>query len=188
MPPWLGDYARAVGPLTTALERMAFAIEAARLNIEHGTGGPFGAAVFERDTGMLVAVGVNLVTSCGCALLHAEMVAIALAQRQLGVYDLGAPGLPPLELAASCEPCAMCLGAIPWSGVRSVITGATDADARAIGFDEGPKVADWAGALAVRGIAVAAGIERDRARAVLERYRERGGDLYNGRGAGARES
>lgn len=181
MPPWLAAYARSTAPMPTALERMAFVIEAARLNIEHGTGGPFGAGIFERDSGALVALGVNLVTSCHCALLHAEMVAIALAQQELGVYDLGAPGLPAMELVTSCEPCAMCLGAIPWSGVRDVITGATDADARAIGFDEGPKIADWTGALVARGITVEAEVARDRARAVLEHYRDLGGDIYNGR-------
>lgn len=181
MPSWLAGYICEAGALSSAVDRMSFVVEVARCNIERGTGGPFGAAVFERDTGVLVALGVNLVTSCRCSLLHAEMVAIAMAQRKLGEYDLGAPGLPPLQLVTTCEPCAMCLGAIPWSGVRSVISGATDADARAIGFDEGPKVPDWVSALAARGIAVETEVERKEARSVLLQYRDSGGAIYNGR-------
>ena len=83
------------------------------------------------------------------------------------------------RLVASTDPCAMCLGAIPWSGVRHLLTGARDSDARAIGFDEGPKVADWQGALRERGIEVRCDVLRDEARAVLEAYRDNGGSIYN---------
>ena len=58
---------------------MRLAIELSRLNIQHGTGGPFGAAIFERETGRLLAPGVNLVTSLDCSVFHAEMVAIMVA-------------------------------------------------------------------------------------------------------------
>lgn len=182
IPDWINSYAREASALPTTEARMNFVVEAARRNIAHGTGGPFAAAIFESGSGALVALGVNLVTSQNASILHAEMVAIALAQQKLGVYDLGAPGLPAMELVTSCEPCAMCLGAIPWSGVRRVITGATDADARAIGFDEGHKVADWQDGLRARSINVHTEVERESARAVLEAYREGGGRIYNARG------
>src|SRR4051812_38051358 len=42
-------------------ERMRVAIAVSRENVERGTGGPFGAAIFERDSGRLVAVGMNSV-------------------------------------------------------------------------------------------------------------------------------
>ena len=160
--------------------RMRFAIELARRNVEEKTGGPFGAAVFEAETGKLVSVGVNLVEPSRCSLAHAEMVALALAQQAVGHYDLSHGGAV-RELVTSTEPCAMCLGAIPWSGVRRVICAARGADACAIGFDEGAKPADWIAALTGRGIEVVRDVLRDEARAVLRHYATSGGAIYNAR-------
>ncbi|MGE5297121.1 MAG: nucleoside deaminase [Solirubrobacterales bacterium] len=162
--------------------RMRLAIELANQNIEHGTGGPFGAAIFEAGSWQLVGVGVNLVETSNCSILHAEMVAIAVAQKAVGSYDLAGGGRAFHELATSVEPCAMCLGAIPWSGVRRVLCGARGEDACEIGFDEGAKPADWVGELNKRGIEVARDILRNQARAVLRRYAENGGTIYNAGG------
>ncbi|UCD50228.1 MAG: nucleoside deaminase [Phycisphaerales bacterium] len=167
----------------SAEARMRFAIELARLNVEHGTGGPFGAAIFEADSGKLLAPGVNLVEPAHCSIAHAEMVAIALAQQTGGSYDLGHGGTIS-ELVTSTEPCAMCLGAIPWSGVRRVVCGARGEDACAIGFDEGAKPVDWTGELTRRGIAVTRDVLRNEARAVLNHYRATGGLIYNSRNDG----
>jgi len=152
-----------------------------QLNIEHGTGGPFGAGIFRTDTHELVAPGVNLVLSSQSSLAHAEVVAIMMAQHILGVHDLGAKGLPAHELVTSCEPCAMCLGAICWSGVRHLICGARGNDAEAIGFDEGPKPQNWIEALEQRGIAVTVDIGRLNATQTLNHYVEQGGEIYNSR-------
>jgi tRNA(Arg) A34 adenosine deaminase TadA len=103
----------------------------------------FGAAIFERETGRLLASGVNLVTSLDCSLFHPEIVAIMVAERTTGDFDLGGPGHPPYELLAGTQPCAMCLGAIPWSGVRHLVCGVRDENAEEIGFDEGIKPPDW---------------------------------------------
>jgi tRNA(Arg) A34 adenosine deaminase TadA len=92
---------------------MRLAVELASRNVEHRTGGPFGAAIFEIDTWRIVGLGVNLVEPSNCSILHAEMVAIAMAQQTVGSYDLAAGGGVRHELATSTEPCAMCLGAIP---------------------------------------------------------------------------
>ena len=75
----------------------------------------------------------------------------------------------------------MCLGAIPWSGVRRVVCGARGADACAIGFDEGAKPADWVAALTGRGIEVLRDVLRDEAQAVLRHYAESGRNIYNAR-------
>lgn len=158
--------------------RMRLAIALAAENVRRGTGGPFGAAVFERASGRVIAVGVNRVEASGCSHAHAEMLAIALAQRAVGGWDLGAPGLPRHELVSSSEPCAMCFGAILWSGVRALTCGARAADAEAIGFDEGPKPARWAAALERRGIAVTRDVLRDEARAVLAGYLAAGKTIY----------
>jgi tRNA(Arg) A34 adenosine deaminase TadA len=160
-------------------ERVRLTVELARQNVARGTGGPFGAAVFDLRTFRLIAPGVNRVMPENCSVAHAELMALMLAQQRLGCFDLAASGLPPCELAASTEPCAMCYGAVPWSGVRRLAFGALGEDATAIGFDEGYKPADWAAALRSRGIEVAAGLLREEARAVLEEYLRGGGVIYN---------
>jgi len=159
---------------------MRFVIDLAKQNIEQATGGPFGAAVFDMESGQLLAPGVNLVEPAHCSIAHAEMVAFALAQQRIGSFDLSANGRI-CELVTSTEPCAMCLGAIPWSGVRRVICGARGADACAVGFDEGAKPADWIGELTRRGIEVTCDVLRDEARAVLNDYHTSGGLVYNSR-------
>jgi tRNA(Arg) A34 adenosine deaminase TadA len=168
--------------LETAELRMNFAIELARQNVIHGTGGPFGAVIVERDTGNLLAPGINLVVAGSCSVAHAEMVAIMLAQKSVGNFDLGGEGLPACELVSSTEPCAMCLGAVPWSGVRSLVCGSRDEDARAIGFDEGDKPTDWIACLEARGIQVQRDVCRDAATRILNDYVHSGGELYNPRG------
>jgi hypothetical protein len=66
-------------------ERMRLAIELSRENVLRGTGGPFGAAVFESDGGALVSVGMNMVVASNNSALHGEMVAFMAAQARLGV-------------------------------------------------------------------------------------------------------
>jgi tRNA(Arg) A34 adenosine deaminase TadA len=167
--------------ISSIQDRMSLVIEAAQRNISEGTGGPFAAAVFETESGKLISLGVNLVTSQGLSILHAEMVAFALAQKKTGSYDLGRQDLAAHELVTSIEPCAMCFGAIPWSGVRRVIAGARDSDARSIGFDEGPKMKDWRIELEKRGISTICDISREAAARVLLNYSLQGGKIYNSR-------
>ena len=164
----------------TIEERMELVIELAAQNIKHD-GGPFGAAIFEDQTGKLIAPGINLVMQTNCSVVHAEIVAIIIAQQMISTFDLNAPGLPEYELVSSTEPCAMCLGAIPWSGVASLVCGARDEDARSIGFDEGEKPMHWIEALEKRSIKVTRDILRDKSKAVLQQYIDEGGIIYNGR-------
>ncbi len=183
LPDWVAGLLAGRGEVYPAFEdRMRLVVELSRLNLRYGTGGPFGAAVFERDTGRLLAPGVNLVVSSSCSVSHAEMVAIMVAQRMVGDFDLGGEGHPPYELVASTEPCAMCLGAVPWSGVRRLVCGARGEDAEEIGFDEGIKPEAWIPSLEERGIAVERDVLRDEAAAVLREYAEGGGPIYNARG------
>lgn len=165
----------------TQQERMQFVIELSHLNVRHGTGGPFGAAVFDQRSHRLIAPGVNLVMANNCSMLHAEVVAIMMAQKVLGSYDLGASHLGCYELVSSTEPCAMCLGAIGWSGVRGLVCGARDEDARAVGFDEGVKPAAWVADYRQRGIDIALDICRPEAVQVLKEYQQGGGTIYNAR-------
>ncbi len=183
LPVWINDFFKEGKLYPTVYDRMDMVITASWNNVKEKTGGPFAAAVFEIDSGKIISLGVNLVTTGMLSILHAEIVAIAMAQKKLGSYDLGGEGMAGHELVASTEPCAMCLGAIPWSGVERVITGAKDEDAGEIGFDEGPKVSDWPGALNSRGIEVIQNVKRMEAKAVLDEYIKQGGEIYNSRGA-----
>jgi tRNA(Arg) A34 adenosine deaminase TadA len=180
LPEWVPAFmAASPASLATLEERMRLAISLARENVNHG-GGPFGAILVETEGGRVVAPGVNLVVPLSCSLAHAEIVAIAIAQQMAGSYDLGAPGLPALQLVTSTEPCAMCLGAIPWSGIRSLVCGAGGEDAERIGFDEGDKPERWPETLAGRGISVLRGICGEEAAGVLAHYARSGGPIYNG--------
>jgi tRNA(Arg) A34 adenosine deaminase TadA len=184
LPPWLEPFMRSAQSRTypTDDSRMQVALALAAQNVAEQTGGPFGAAIFNLETGELVAPGINLVVPHNCALLHAEMVAIALAQQVWQTFDLGAEGLPATGLYTSAEPCAMCFGAIPWSGVLRVVCAAPTAEVQAIGFDEGPKLENWAEALTARGITVVQEVCRSEGAAILQAYAKGAGVIYNGRG------
>jgi len=180
LPGWVPQVAR-IGEVYSGDEaKMDLAIRLSRENVERGTGGPFGAAVFERDSGRLVAVGMNSVVRLANCTLHGEMVAFMMAQRRLNSFTLGAPGMPAHELVTSCAPCAMCLGAILWSGVKRVVCGAAREDATMLGFEEGPVFDDSWRYLEDRGIECVHEVRRAEARAVLELYRAASGKLYNG--------
>ncbi|QIN77890.1 nucleoside deaminase [Rubrobacter marinus] len=182
LPEWVdGFLPDAETPYPSVEDRMRLVVGLARENVERGTGGPFGAAVFDLRSGRLVAPGVNAVVALGLSVAHAEVLAISTAQGVLGRFDLGGEGEPPLELVTSTEPCAMCSGAILWSGVRSLASGARDEDARAVGFDEGPKAHRWELPFEERGITVARDVLREEAAGVLRRYAEGGGEIYNAR-------
>ncbi len=160
-------------------DKAALVIELSRRNVANGTGGPFGAAVFDLDSHVLIAPGVNLVEATDCSAAHAEMVALTLAQGVLGTYDLSAPGLPRCELVSSADPCVMCLGGVHWSGVRRLVCAADREDAERAGFDEGPVGEDWTGELERRGCEVRRGVLRSRAAGVLGDYASGGNVIYN---------
>ena len=160
-------------------ERMRLAVDLSRENVERGSGGPFGAAIFETRGGPLVSVGVNSVVRLGNSTLHGEMVAFMMAQERVGSFTLAGPGMPPHELFTSCEPCAMCLGAALWSGVVRVVYGASGEDVRNVGFEEGPVFRQSHDYLTSRGVSIEGGLLREEARGVLERYRDLQGPLYN---------
>jgi tRNA(Arg) A34 adenosine deaminase TadA len=161
-------------------ERMRLAIDVARQNVERGTGGPFGAAIFESDSGRLVSVGMNSVVRHNNCTLHGEMVAFMMAQQKVASYTLKSPTLPRHELYTSCEPCAMCLGTTLWSGVQRVVYGATREDATILHFEEGPVFPESYKYLEDRGIEIVRNVLREEARDVLELYRSKSGKIYNG--------
>ena len=162
--------------------RMAVVLRFARLNTDHQTGGPFAAGVFERDSGRVIGIGVNRVVPRNCSSAHAEVMALSLAQQRLGVYDLGGPEMPVHQLVVNWSPCAMCFGAVLWSGIRSLAIAGADAEMMAItGFDEGPMPADWRGELTRRGIELIEGVMREEALADFRVFAATNPEVYNGR-------
>ncbi|MDQ6830763.1 MAG: nucleoside deaminase [Gemmatimonadota bacterium] len=159
--------------------KMRLAIRIARENVMRDTGGPFGAIIVERGTGRLVSAGMNSVVRLQNPVLHGEVMAFMMASARLGSYTLRVPGSPDHELITSSEPCAMCLGATLWSGVRRLVWGASRSDAERVQFDEGPVFAESYDYLRARGIEVVPALLREEAAAVLELYRERAGTIYN---------
>jgi tRNA(Arg) A34 adenosine deaminase TadA len=109
-------------------ELLRSAVELATANVDVG-GGPFGAIVARN--GIVLANGVNRVTSTLDPTAHAEVVAIRDACQQVGDFALvGA------TLYASCEPCPMCLATAMWARIDRVVYAATRDDAAAAGFDD----------------------------------------------------
>ena len=161
---------------------MSAVINFSRLNFQHQSGGPFAAGIFERDSGRLIVIGVNRVVPFNCSSAHAEVMAISLAQKRLGVYDLGAPGLPAHQMVVNWRPCAMCLGAVLWSGVRSLVIAGDGPELEAItGFDEGPVHSQWQNELAARGIEVVNNVLNEEAIAGYKEFAASEAFVYNAR-------
>src|SRR3972149_5393340 len=79
LPPWAESAVDWDRRYETDDEKMRLTVALSRLNVEHETGGPFGAAVFAPDTGRLVGIGVNSVVRLNSSTLPAEAVALMLA-------------------------------------------------------------------------------------------------------------
>jgi tRNA(Arg) A34 adenosine deaminase TadA len=181
LPGWVLDEVAGDPPaLPAAEDRMRLVNRLADRNHREGTGGPFAAVVSEIATGRIVSLGVNLVLAYDLSSLHAEVVAISLAQAGVGTWDLGPRQL---ELTVNWRPCAMCYGATLWSGVtRLVVAGDGPELEELTGFDEGPMRDDWQEQFERRGIEVRTGVLREEAIAVFRAYGDRtDATVYNGR-------
>lgn len=177
LPPWLHGEIDTQKLYPDDEAQVALAIQLARRNVEHGSGGPFGAALFDGD-GRLLSIGVNRVVPHTCSAAHAEMMAFMTAQARLQACRLN-EAVPGVTLATSAQPCCMCYGASVWAGIDLLLIGARAEDVEELTeFDEGPLPADWVGELERRGIAVRRDILRPAAREVLRLYAETGGRRY----------
>ena len=182
LPAWVHDAVDTTRAYPGDAAKVALAVDLSARNLDHASGGPFGAAVFG-PADRIVAVGVNRVLPQSCSLAHAETMAYMLAQQrtQRARLNEGPDGahLGPITLATSSQPCCQCFGATIWAGIDRLLIGARAEDVMALTeFDEGPLPADWVGELNRRGIEVVRDIERDAACAVLRAYGERGGQRY----------
>ena len=176
LPAWVHEAVDAAADYADDDAKMALAIRLSALNVEHGSGGPFGAAVFSPE-GRLIGVGVNRVVPHSTSIAHAEMMAFATSQQRVQQFRLNAER-GPITLATSSQPCCMCYGASVWAGIDRLLIGARAEDVESLaGFDEGPLPADWQGELGKRGIDVVTDLRRDEACAVLAEY-GRAGKVY----------
>ncbi|WP_053848636.1 CMP deaminase [Streptomyces sp. NRRL B-24085] len=188
LPAWVDDELAGVpAALPSREDRMRLVHRLADRNWRAGDGGPFAALVTERESGRIVSVGVNVVLSAGVSGAHAEVVALGLAQRATGGWDLGGAGLPAHELVVNWRPCVQCYGATMWSGVRGLVVAGEGPELEELTtFDEGPVGADWAEQFERRGIEVVTDVLRDEALAVFHAYRKAIDDgevaVYNARG------
>jgi hypothetical protein len=140
----------------TVEDRMRLVV-GSRSNMDHRTGGPFEAAIFDLHT-------------------------IVIAQLVVGDFILGGEGQPPHELVTSAEPCAR----------RHLLVGRPPPRLRCLRRRRPRhrlrRRAETSrlgrGELERRGTAVVRDKLRDEAAAVLLRYAEEGGVIYNGRQGG----
>lgn len=173
LPAWIHDEVDGNRLYPDAESRIALAIQLSRRNVDHRSGGPFGAAVFTGE-GRLVGVGVNRVVPHNCSAAHAEVMALATSQQRVQSFRLNQSGERYI-LATSAQPCSMCYGALIWAGIDELLIAARADDVQSLaGFDEGPLPADWKGELEKRGIEVRTDLMRDHARDVLRDYGESG--------------
>lgn len=178
LPDWLAALAASSVFYKDAESQARLAVELSAENVARRSGGPFGAAVFEQESGRLIAVGVNQVVPLGLSIAHAEIMALTLAQKRLGTARLNQDGKR-YVLATSAQPCAMCFGALPWAGIDVLIVSARREDVESLtGFEEGPVTEQWQEALEQRGIAVIRDVQRDEACKVLQNYAAGMGTLY----------
>ena len=87
---------------------------------------PIGAVVVK--DGAIIGRGHNLTRTLQDPTAHAEMLAIRQAAEHLGGWRLLG-----CHLYVTCEPCAMCAGAIVWARIEKLIIGTPDPKAGACG-------------------------------------------------------
>lgn len=105
---------------------MRVALTAARGALDSGDV-PVGAAIFDKS-GELISVAHNERELHNDPTAHAEIVALRRASQKLGTWKL-----ENLTLVVTLEPCAMCAGAIAQSRIQTVVFGAWDEKAGAVG-------------------------------------------------------
>lgn len=108
---------------------MRRAIELARIGMNSGAGGPFGAVVVK--DGEILGEGHNRVLATNDPTAHGEIVAIREACGRLGSFSLEG-----CEVYTTGEPCPMCLGAIHWARMGRIYYGFSIVDAATVGFDD----------------------------------------------------
>jgi tRNA(Arg) A34 adenosine deaminase TadA len=98
----------------TDLKFLRQAIDVSRCSRENGNH-PFGA-ILVSSTGEVLLEAENTVNTSRDATAHAEINLMRMASQKFPIEILAAS-----TLYSSCEPCAMCAGAIYWTGVGRLV-------------------------------------------------------------------
>jgi tRNA(Arg) A34 adenosine deaminase TadA len=169
LPDWLAGWPLPPSPASDD-DCLRLSIALARENVARSLG-PFGAVVRADASGEVLAVGVNLALPTGNPVLHAETVALSLANRRLAE-----PG--GVTLFCSCEPCIMCLGAAHWAEVGRIVWSASKEDAEAVGFSEGAGTEQLKAQMVGRGVKLEGGLLGAVGAEVLRAYAAAGLPIY----------
>ncbi len=102
---------------------------------------------------------------------HAELRAIEDAINHLGGH-LCAEGGKGATIYSSCEPCAMCMGAILYTGISKLVYGATLEDSKECVNEILAHSKDVAEACSNRNIEIVSEFEREEAVKVLKKWKE----------------
>jgi len=102
---------------------------------------------------------------------HAEIIAIDDAMEHLGGH-LCAEGGQGVTIYSSCEPCAMCMGAILYTGIERLVYGANLDDSKECVNEILAKAEDVANACTNRKIKITPEYERKQAVKVLKHWRD----------------
>ncbi|MFJ3047285.1 nucleoside deaminase [Herbaspirillum chlorophenolicum] len=144
---------------------MRLAIDASEQALTRGDM-PFGATLVSPSGEVLMVEMNNQNTAQDCT-GHAEMVLMRRAQRELGLEAMRGA-----TVYASGEPCAMCCGAMFWSGVGRVVYAASTAQ---IGEALGGPLLPLRAASVVEGASPTVKINgpllADEAKAILRKFR-----------------
>ena len=109
---------------------MQIAVNEAKKGIERGDGGPFGAVIVNRKTGEILAKAHNTVLKDSNPTHHAEINAIGKAAKRYGI------DLSDTIIYSTVEPCPMCLSAIHWAKIPTVVFGTEMSVPKKYGYNE----------------------------------------------------
>jgi tRNA(Arg) A34 adenosine deaminase TadA len=118
-------------PKTAAQSDESFMAEVIRFTMKSmktDTPVPFGALIVETASGKLLMKALNAVAAENDPSCHAELRTVRKACKKLAKEGKGR-SLKGYTLYSTCEPCAMCMANILWSGLDRVVYGATIEDA-----------------------------------------------------------
>ena len=131
---------------------------------------PYGAIIVK--DGQIIGRSDADVPVSKTAYSHAELRAIENAMEHLGGH-LCAEGGKGCTIYSSCEPCAMCMGAILYTGIERLIYGATLEDSKECVNDILAHANDVATLCKNRKISVIPEYQRDKAVKVLKMWKEK---------------
>ena len=94
---------------------------------------PVGAVITHHPSGAIIARAHNQTEQNQDCTAHAEMLAIAAAQKHLGQKSLA-----DCDIWVTLEPCAMCAGALAHARIKRIYYGAADEKGGAV--DNGPHI------------------------------------------------